>query len=162
MAASLCVDHALAGVTDPREKSRLESLRRRFEPDRAVEASFGPLRLVGTATVPDHVARGSNLPLDLFWRCERPVARLYAVFVHFHGPRGFQSDHTPAGGLIPTTTWIAGETIRDSFTVAVPSDAPPGLYTAEVGLWDPSQRRRLRGGWFGKSSVDAFQIRVTE
>ena len=52
--------------------------------------------------------------------------------------------------------------LRDSFAVTIPAEAPPGLYTAEVGLWDPSRRVRLRRGWFGKSAVDAFQIRVSE
>ena len=160
--ASLCVDHALAAATDPAEIARLETLRRRFEPERAVEASFGPLRLAGTSTVPEQVPRGSSLPLDLFWRCDRSVPRRYAVFVHFRGPGRFQSDHEPAGGEIPTPTWVPGETVRDSFAVTIPGEAPPGLYTAEVGLWDPSRRVRLRRGWFGKSAVDAFQIRVSE
>jgi hypothetical protein len=160
--ASLCVDHALAAATDPAEIARLETLRRRFEPERAVEASFGPLRLIGTSKVPERVSRGSSLPLDLFWRCDRSVPRRYAVFVHFRGPGRFQSDHEPAGGEIPTPSWVPGETIRDSFTVTIPGEAPPGLYTAEVGLWDPSRRRRLRDGWFGSAEAHPFTVQVTE
>ena len=161
-AASLCLDRAIAQA-DPDTKPGLEALRQqRFTPDRRLDAHLGPVELLGTGTVAPTVSRSATVPFELFWECRRPLDREYAVFVHFTGPGRFQSDHPPAGGRLPTPRWVPGETIRDQFVVAIPNDAPPGVYTAHVGFWDPRRRSRLRSGWFGASEVEAFSFRVAE
>ena len=161
--ASLCLDRAIASATDPATKHRLEALRaERFEPTKPVGRRFGAATLVGSRHVPDTAARGATVPLELVWHCERRIGRSYAVFVHLEGPGRFQFDHFPAQGTLLTTSWIPGETIRDGFSVTLPATAPPGLYTAAVGLWDPVRHVRLKSGWFGASAPEAFTIRVTE
>jgi hypothetical protein len=162
-AASLCIDRALGRATDATEKERLTALRRqRFEPSGGPQASFGRITLLGTGATAQSAPRGSKFSADLYWRCNRRVARDYAVFVQFTGPARFQADHAPAKGRLPTSQWLRGETIRDTFAVTVPRDVPPGLYTARVGLWDPARHARLRRGWFGAAEATAFTLRVTE
>jgi F5/8 type C domain/Dolichyl-phosphate-mannose-protein mannosyltransferase len=164
-AASLCLDRALAQArsTAPDARASLEALRRqRFTPARPLGAKLGPVQLEGTGTVPLAARPGATVPVELFWKCRRPLDREYTVFVHFTGPGRFQSDHPPAAGRLPTPRWVPGETIRDDFVVTIPTDAPPGIYTAHVGLWDPTRRSRLRSGWFGDSEVSAFPLRVGE
>jgi hypothetical protein len=65
-------------------------------------------------------------------------------------------------GRLPTSRWVRGEIIGDTFVVTVPKDAAPGTYTAHVGMWDATRRFRLRSGWFGPSEVEAFSLRVGE
>jgi len=162
-AASLCVDRALASARDEETKNALEALRsQRFTPVRPLDATLGPVRLRGTGAIPPTASRGATLPLELFWECSRPVDRDHSVFVHLTGPGRFQSDHSPAGGQLPTSRWVPGETIRDEFVVTIPKDAPPGFYTARVGLWDPIRHSRLRSGWLGTSEVEAFSLQVGE
>ena len=90
----------------------------------------------------------------------RKIGQDYSVFVHFEGPSRFQADHAPVAGRLPTSQWIQGEILRDDFTATVPASAPPGTYTATVGLWDPIRHRHLRSGWFGAAGAPAFTIEV--
>jgi len=159
--ASLCVDRALSHATGDATRSRLEALREeRFTPQTPLGASFGGARLLGHSPLPTEVKPEATFPVRLFWRCTGRMGRDYAVFVHVKGPAFFQADHSPVGGRLPTSQWIEDETIRDEFTVTVPRNAPPGTYTATVGLWDPIRGRRLRQGWFGASEARAFDVRV--
>ena len=41
-----------------------------------------------------------------------------------------------------TTQWQPGEYIEDSYTLAIPADAPPGPYTLYVGLYDAATNER--------------------
>ena len=35
-----------------------------------------------------------------------------------------------------TTQWQAGEYVKDSYTLLIPPDAPPGPYTLYVGIYN--------------------------
>ncbi|MCC7361605.1 MAG: glycosyltransferase family 39 protein [Anaerolineales bacterium] len=82
---------------------------------------------------------GETLRVTLFWRALRPVAVNYSVFVHVRGLGetlwGGQ-DGWPQQGDAPTSTWRAGDVIRDIYAVIVKPDTPPGQYDVEVGLYD--------------------------
>jgi hypothetical protein len=52
-------------------------------------------------------------------------------------------DHKPAGGLYATTQWKTGETVKDEFSLAVPSGASPRAINLWMGLWDPRTDARL-------------------
>ena len=54
-----------------------------------------------------------------------------------------QSDSTPQSGGLPTTTWVPGEVIVDVYEVPVVSEAGPGSYTVEVGMYDGHTGQRL-------------------
>ena len=55
-------------------------------------------------------------------------------------------DHQPYDGLYPTSDWGAGEMVRDTFSLTVPADAPPGLYDVQLGWYDPATDKRLAVG----------------
>ncbi len=92
------------------------------------------------------VQSGQALDVDLFWRAERSIAQSYTVFVHLIDGGGHfikDADSPPLHGLFPTERWMAGETIRDRHTLALPPDLAPGDYVLEVGMYDPATLARL-------------------
>jgi len=108
---------------------------------------FGPtITLLGYDLPKSTITPGSALSLTLYWRAAAPVDLSYTVFTHLLDPgnriRG-QQDSVPVSGARPTTGWAPGEVITDPYELLVQSDAPPGMYTLEVGLYDPRDGQRL-------------------
>ena len=123
-----------------------------YEPDplqyeRRVE--FGEdLALVGWSThaLPD-LEPGETISLTVVWQAQQATETNYATFAHVvdqNGKGWAGDDHQPYDGLYPTSAWGPGEMVRDSFTLTVPADAPPGLYDLRVGVYDPSSLERLQ------------------
>ena len=49
----------------------------------------------------------------------------------------------PTRGMIPTTVWPIGRTIREVTTMKLPADLPPGTYQLYIGLYNPDTLERL-------------------
>jgi mannosyltransferase len=82
---------------------------------------------------------GDQLQLTYAWYARARPTAIYAVFNHLmtaDGALAAQADGWPQEGRMLTTQWQAGEYIEDSYTLVIPSDAPPGPYTLYVGLYD--------------------------
>lgn len=91
---------------------------------------------------------GQRFDLTLKWRATAASAQRlnYTVFVHLVDAKGkliAQHDDPPASGYAPTDTWKPGEVIYDDHSIDVPADAPPGLHLIQVGLYLPSNGKRL-------------------
>jgi hypothetical protein len=111
-------------------------------------AQFGEhLTLVGYHLPPGRLAPGDILQVTLFWRTDAPLAERYKVFVHLYAdvnhPPLAQQDGEPGGGLQPTSTWPAGETVADNHGVLIPPELPPGTYTLNIGLYELFTNIRL-------------------
>ncbi len=92
---------------------------------------------------------GDLLALPLRWRALDTLDGAYTVFVHLGPPASpplAQSDGPPQNGLSPTSTWVAGQQVLDRHVLTLPDDVPPGRYPLTVGLYRPSDGRRLPGG----------------
>ncbi len=90
---------------------------------------------------------GGIIPLALTWTAASAHSANLNVLVHLGPPEGApvdQNDGQPANGYRPTTTWRAGEAVRDLRAVRVGTDTPPGEYTLFVGLYDPDTGERLK------------------
>jgi 4-amino-4-deoxy-L-arabinose transferase-like glycosyltransferase len=88
---------------------------------------------------PDAVAPGERLPLALYWRANQAPAADYTVFVHLldaSGAKLAQRDLPPLDGSRPTSSWKAGELLRDDQDLPIPADTPPGTYQLVVGMYD--------------------------
>jgi hypothetical protein len=125
-----------------------------YEPDplqheRRVE--FGEqLALVGWSlhASPD-LMPGETITLTAVWQAQQAPAQRYTAFAHLvdkDGQGWVGDDHQPYDGLYPTSAWGAGEMVRDTFVMTVPTGAPPGLYGVEVGWYDPRTQVRLPVG----------------
>ena len=89
---------------------------------------------------------GRPLTVTVVWQARQAPAAAYTAFAHLvdEAGRGWAGDdHQPYGGLYPATAWAAGEMVRDSFSLTVPADAPPGLYYLQVGWCNPEDGERL-------------------
>jgi hypothetical protein len=125
-----------------------------YEPDplqheRLVE--FGDqLALVGWSVhAPPQIEPGDTISLTAVWLAQRALSTGYTAFAHLvdESGRGWTGDdHQPYAGLYPTNLWGAGEMMRDTFILAVPDGAPPGLYDVLVGWYDPATQERLPVG----------------
>jgi hypothetical protein len=122
-----------------------------YEPDplqHEHRVEFGDqLALVGwSVDAPRDLAPGQALHLTVVWQAQQALTTDYTAFAHLVDDRGngwTGDDHAPFDGLYPTSTWGAGEMVRDSFSLTVPLDAPPGLYDLQVGWYRPSTQERL-------------------
>lgn len=105
----------------------------------------GGHRLVGYDLVAGESA-GSPINLILYWIPAGATKQRYSTFVHLldgNDTIRAQSDSEPAQGAHPTTSWLAGEVIRDAHTLTLPSTLSKGPYRLEIGLYDPRTGERL-------------------
>jgi len=89
---------------------------------------------------------GDRLHLTLYWQPTSPTEEDAKVFVHLYDASGrlqSQSDGWAYHGTRPPYTWEPGEVVEDPRTLSLPADLPPGDYSLEVGLYDPSGSGRL-------------------
>ena len=92
------------------------------------------------------VEPGGVLRLTLYWRARQRMTISYTVFTHLLGKDGSiwgQRDNIPVKGTYPTTGWVEDEVITDEYEIVVQSDAPPGEYQIEVGMYDAATGQRL-------------------
>jgi hypothetical protein len=129
------------------------SLTRVFTPPAEPLASFtvtdGRIDLLGLAM--GAAQPGSSLPVVLYWQIPAAIDGSYTVFTQLFAPDGqivAQQDNLPVAGLAPTNTWTPGQPVRDAYSLTIPPDASPGLYTLHVGLYDVAGRQpvTLRDG----------------
>lgn len=88
---------------------------------------------------------GDTVLLTLFWRPQRALPTDYTVFVHLgeNSPFIAQADSPPLGGLAPSTSWRAGQLIREERSLRISPTASPGVYPLRVGLYEPATGARL-------------------
>ena len=96
-----------------------------------------------------NLAPGETLTLTTVWQAQQPMTTDYTAFAHLVDEAGqgwAGDDHQPYQGLYPTSAWGAGEMVRETFSLTVPADAPPGLYHLQVGWYDAATGERLPVG----------------
>jgi len=89
---------------------------------------------------------GEVIPLTLYWRALGPMDTSYTVFTHLIDEQNRiwgQQDNPPRGGQHPTTRWVKGEVVTDSYNIPIDPDAPPGEYVIEIGLYNAATGDRL-------------------
>ncbi len=85
------------------------------------------------------VGTGEMAEVVLYWRAEAFVDKSYTVFVHLVGPDGqiyAQADTPPRAGRHPTTHWLPGEVVADTYRLEQPAGTPSGEYRVLAGLYD--------------------------
>ena len=105
-------------------------------PATAVDAVYGPLRLVGY----DWSRTAEGAAVTLHWRVEESPAADYTATVQIFdaaGEKVGQDDRPPGGDFYPTALWKPGETLLDRRTIPLPADARPAELL--LGFYDASQ-----------------------
>ena len=105
---------------------------------------------LGQTTIPLAVSeplQGNHiLNLDVTWQPLQIFADDLKIFVHLVDSNDHilaQFDGQPKAGTYPTSQWIPGEIIADSYPILFPDNAPPGPYRVFVGLYDEASGLRL-------------------
>jgi hypothetical protein len=115
--------------------------------EQAMQADLGDqVEFHGYSLESAQVEPGGLLRLTLYWRARQRMTVSYTVFTHLLGKDGSiwgQRDNIPVSGTYPTTGWVEGEVITDEYEIVVKSDAPPGEYQIEVGMYDAATGQRL-------------------
>jgi len=84
------------------------------------------------------ITPGETLRVALYWRARAPMRESYRVFVHVVGAENRRAggvDVIPARGAFHTVYWKPGDMLRDVVHIPIASDASPGKYTLQVGLY---------------------------
>jgi hypothetical protein len=112
-----------------------------------MEARLGEhVVLIGYDLSAESVQPGSTLTLTLYWQALGPMSQSYKVFAHLVGPDSKiwgQRDSLPGGGSLPTSGWIEGEYLVDSYQILVKPEAPDGEYVIEIGMYEEGTGARL-------------------
>jgi hypothetical protein len=96
------------------------------------------LVLKGREPLETPVLAGHPLSLTLYWAAVSSPAQDYTVFVHIVDRTGrlvAQVDRQPLDGRYPTSSWMAGEIISDTYSLDIPSSALPGRYRLVAGMY---------------------------
>ena len=120
-----------------------------FAPPTQMDARSGArlgdfARLLGyRLQTPDAQGAGSTsaLTLTLFWQAEGASDLPYTVSAQLLDATGVlraQRDQQPAEGAAPTTGWLPGEIITDTYRLDLPADVTPGAYQLILRLYDPA------------------------
>jgi hypothetical protein len=122
-------------------------------PDDPLRGMSEPLRcglgnaieLVGYALERRAARPGEALTLTLFWRALETPPESYIAFAHVEDPGVVWAgkDCAPGCGAHPTTGWQAGEVYRDSHTLLLVDDTPPGQHALVVGMYQRETGKRL-------------------
>jgi len=108
----------------------------------------GQIRLLAVAAGQNEAQPGDILPVTLYWQALETIPQDYTVFVHLLGQYDrviAQSDATPGLGARPTSGWIPGQIVADSYLIPLPEATfAPDKALWEVGLYDATTGRRLQ------------------
>ncbi len=123
---------------------------RRYEvPPMDVIAEVGwenSIILLGYDLPQQRLRPGDGLSLTLYWQAQDEVPISLTVFVHLINEEGSvvaQRDQIPVGGSRPTSGWMPGEVISDSYGILIPQDLPPGEYRLSIGWYHASRGERV-------------------
>lgn len=104
----------------------------------------------GEATIPLSIygplKADDTLLMSVTWQPLQTFGNDLKVFVHLVDANGnvlAQFDGQPQEGAYPTSQWLPGETIDDTYPLLIPADAALGPYRVFVGLYDEATLERL-------------------
>jgi hypothetical protein len=87
-----------------------------------------------------------GLRLNVVWQPLQTFTEDWKVFVHLVNAAGevvAQFDGQPLEGAYPTSRWIPGELIADSYPLLLPEENSPGPYRIFLGLYNEATGARL-------------------
>ncbi len=89
---------------------------------------------------------GDSFKLGVRWQALEDMAADYAVTIQVLDAAGnkiAQSDEPLRTRGLPTSAWRIGTTMKDTRTIHISPDAPPGVYEIRVGVYDFDTKRNL-------------------
>ncbi|MGQ9668222.1 MAG: hypothetical protein ACUVWB_13005, partial [Anaerolineae bacterium] len=106
-------------------------------------------RLLGVALEPDPPQAGAKVTMTLFWQALAQTDVSYQAFVHLVDSSGrliAQRDQIPAAGARPTTSWVEGEIIADTYVF---EQWPAEVDRILIGMYAFGRQGTQRLPWYG-------------
>jgi len=111
-----------------------------------LDVDFGSEVRLLSVDLPATAKSGTNVTATWTFEAKGTLDDGWKVFAHFEDAsdahKRFTGDHEPAR---PFAWWKAGQFIRYTTTVSIPSGTPPGHYTLWMGLWRGEVRKPPHG-----------------
>jgi uncharacterized membrane protein len=112
-----------------------------------IDATFGgTLEFWGWNSPSTEVQTGQPVDLDIHWISHKKLqSDLKTVLTLVDSDRHVwaRTDEVMVNPLYPPTKWKVGDIIHDDHKVQVPPGAPPGEYSMELSLYDPSTLKEV-------------------
>lgn len=148
-------------------KLQIESEMPTFKPAFSLDATIdSAVRLIGYDLADNVIRPGDEISFTLYWEAVKAMDKDYKVFVHLVGDNETivaQGDSMPTSDFYPTSQWLKGEIINDTYRLITPTTIPVGRYRVFVGLYDPSTGQRLPTvDAHGQSSDNRVLVTVLE
>lgn len=136
------------------------------KPQQPLSANFdNKIKLLGYNLASSILRPSESLNLTIYWQSLAPVKDRYSVFVHLLDASGnlvAQRDSEPEEGAAPTTSWLQGEVIADTYVVSLPPALAPGDYVLETGIYLAATGTRLPLADQAGDHLTLTQIRVNQ
>ncbi|MCI0647601.1 MAG: hypothetical protein L0346_22290 [Chloroflexi bacterium] len=120
------------------------------------------IELQGYGLAPARLEPGEMARLALVWVAVEPPDQDYTVFIHVENAAGelvAQVDRPPLAGLRPTSGWVIGEPVSDTYGLLLDETLPAGRYSVWVGLYAwPSLERLPIWDAAGQPAGDRLKI----
>jgi hypothetical protein len=130
--------------------------------------NFGQeIAFLGYTFAPDIAQPGDTLRLTTWWYPLREMGRDYTAFVHLLDADGVlqaQRDELLRRGRRTTSQWKPDEVVTVEHQMVLPADAPPGLYTINLGVyyWETAERLSASDESGETPSGDVVQVQQIE
>lgn len=116
----------------------------------SIDIAYGDELFLLGYTLPTHsVVPGDEIEIDLFWLARKRVTTDYTFYVHVFGRSGERIggvDTYPGAGAYPTSLWVPGDVIRDTWRIPVSGEAmAPTQGIVRVGAYNGETRESLTG-----------------
>lgn len=100
-------------------------------------------------------ADGDTLRVQIIWQAQTVMRENYKVFVHLVDATGeilAQRDAMPQANAYPTSLWLPGEYVVDSYELPL----QPGATALRIGLYNPADAARLQIADIGDAEPHDF------
>lgn len=107
----------------------------------------------------------TQFTLRLVWQAQQVPTADYTVFVHVLRLDGtcciWQQDTMPQQNQYPTSRWLPGEVVVDTYQIGLPDYLESGKYPVEIGLYlaETGQRLQVRSAETDVPAKDAVYLR---
>lgn len=170
LASELVPDSPTASAALERGLARFGRLSRALSEMRyPLWRNFGSeVALLGYTLEPDKAHPGETIELTTWWYPLQEMDRDYTAFVHILDPNGSlraQQDKLLQSSQGATSQWEPGAIATEKYEILLAPDAPPGLYTMNLGVyyWETAERLSAldeSGERLSNDTVQVCQIEV--
>jgi hypothetical protein len=125
-----------------------------FSPQQVLRKTVAPgLELIGYDLGQEKIGPGERMPVTLYWKAVRPLARDYSLVfdaLSVAGNEGGRWDEVLVPGDYPTSEWRWGEAMVGKYQLQMPASARSGYYVLNLRLADMGSGDLLSRDILGK------------